>query len=114
MRNTLTTYEVKVKVKRGIPYYSSLLGMYIQDEIVKMFHRDARTGEQAMRGCEKHGRPISVRKADIERMQGNPERLKLDEMLLNPYEDAIAMDEFVWKKRNLRRANLGRDKNHLT
>ena len=110
MKNTLITYEVRVRVKSGIPHYSSLLGMYIQDEIVKMFHRDARTGEQAMQGCEKHGRPISFRKADIARMQGNPEKLKLDEMLLNPYEDAIAMDEFVWKKRNLRRKNSEKDK----
>jgi len=111
MKNTLTTYEVRVRVKSGTPYYSSFLGMHIQDEIVKMFHRDARTGEQAMRGCEKHGRPISFRKADIVRMQGNPEKLKLDEMLLNPYEDAIAMDEMIWKKRNTRIKNRGRDKN---
>ncbi len=36
--------------------------------------------------------------------------LKLDEQLVNPYENAIAMDEFVWQKRNIRIKNRGRDK----
>lgn len=110
MSNTLTTFEVKVKVKNSAKHYSSFLGMHVQDEIIKMFHRDARTGEQAMKGCEKHGRPISVRKADISKMQGNPENLKLDEMFVNPYENAIAMDEMIWKKRNTRIKNRGKDK----
>lgn len=110
MNDTLSTFEVKVKIKSGTKYYSSFLGMYVQDETVKMFHKDARTGDQAMKRCEKYGRPISVRKADIVKMIGDMGNLKLDEMFVNPYENAIAMDEFVWKKRNIRIKNRGRDK----
>ena len=110
MRNILTKYEVRVNVKNGSKRYSSFLGMYVQDEAIKMFHKDARTPKQAMMKCEKHGRPLSARKVSLDKMVGDMGNLKLDEQLVNPYENAIAMDEFVWQKRNIRIKNRGRDK----
>lgn len=113
MSITITTYEVKVKIKSGIERYSSFLGMYIQDEIIKMFHKDARTSEQAMQKCEKYGRPISAHKADVSKMYGNMEALPLMQEPYgggNLYENAIAMDEFIWKKKNREKRIKNREK----
>jgi len=109
MSSLLTTYEVKVKVKTGLKRYQSFLGMFVQDEIVKMFHQDAKSPRQAMQKCEKYGVPISVHKADITAMFGNPEKLSLLEEPYssgNPYETAIAMDEMIWQKKENRANRL--------
>ncbi len=106
MSGQLTTFEVKVKIKTGLKNYSSFLGMFVQNEITKMFHRDARTGGQAMKMCEKYGRPISAHKADVSKMLGNIENLPLEQEPYsdgNPYESAIAMDEFIWNKKERKR-----------
>ena len=118
-RQVIPTFEVKVKIKNGMKIYSSLLGMFVQEEITKMFHRDARTGNQAMRMCEKYGRPVSARKADVTKMLGNMENLSLEQEPYNdgnPYESAIAMDEFIWNKKNRKKRiqNQGKDKKDLT
>ena len=119
MSTHLTKFEVRVKVKDGIKHYSSFLGMFVQSETIKMFHRDARTGGQAMKRCEKYGRPISVRKADVSKMLGNMENLRLEQAPYsdgNPYESAIAMDEFIWnkKERKKRIQSQEKDKKDLT
>lgn len=112
----LPTFEVKVKVKDGSKIFSSFLGMFVQHETVKMFHKDARTGNQAMSMCEKYGRPISYHKADVSKMLGNMENLPLEQAPYsdgNPYDSAIAMDEFIWKKKDKRKKrieNQGKDK----
>jgi hypothetical protein len=110
MGASLPTFEVRVKVKSGSKRYQSFLGTYVQDEMTRMFHKEARSGEQAMQKCEKYGRPVSARKVDRENIQGHIENLKLDQPQENPYENAIAMDEMIWRKRNIRRDNLHKDK----
>ena len=116
MRNNNQTYEVRVLVKKkGSLHFSSHVGMYIEETITRMFHINARTPNQAGTRAEKYGRPISVRKVDIEKMSGDIEKLMLPEVFgaNNPYPDAIAMDEMVWKqksKRIQRRGNNGKDK----
>jgi len=134
----LTTYEVRVEVEkkgtercREINYYSgerlehkkvqekpfatiaSSYWVRTADKVVKMFHKDARTRKQAMQKCEKHGRPISARKINIEKIDGNIANLNLEELMVNPYENAVAMDEFVWRKRNIRIKHRQRDKKAL-
>jgi len=110
MRN-ITTFEVRVNVKKdGARRYQSFLAMHIQDEVTKVFHIDARTPEQAKKKAKKHGHPISVRKADVFKMVGNIEKIRLD--LVNPYPDAVAMDEMIWKKKK-RIKNREKDKNTL-
>ncbi len=106
------TFEVCVKVKQGAPRYQSSLGMYVRGEVTKMFHIDARTGEQAMQRCAKYGRPISCHKADAEKMLGDMEHLQLGQE--QPESMALAMDEFLWKKRNNRIKNHYKDKDGLT
>jgi len=117
----VTTFEVRVEVgKRGtercrpISYCGSertkskSLWVFVADKIVKMFHIEARTSEQARRKAKKYGRPISVRKADIASMVGCSENLSLE---LPPiYDNAVAMDEMIWLKRNNRIKNRTKDK----
>ncbi len=98
MSNT-QTFEVRVAVRqRGSRHFSSHVGMYIEAQVTKLFHKDARTGEQAMRMCEKYGRPLSFHKVDADMMRGDAERFALPNPS-NPYPNAIAMDEFIWKKK---------------
>lgn len=103
MSNHAQTYEVKVEVKRqGSEHFSSHVGMYIEDKTTKMFHFDTRTSEQATRKGEKHGRVISVRKANVERLRGDAGSIMAKLQLANPYPDAIAMDEMIWCRKNKR------------
>lgn len=110
MGNNIRTYEVRVEVeKKGSSHFSSHVGKHIQNKIIKMFHVDARTHEQAMQKVEKRGRPISARKVNVEEMGINIENLLLREPYgaKNPYPDAIAMDEMVWRKKNKRAERIG-------
>lgn len=109
MGNNINTFEVEVLVRgKGSRHYSSHVGMYIESHQVKMFHKDARTGGQAMRMCEKYGRPLSYHKVDYERMaRGNEDAV----ILQNPYPNAIAMDEFIWQKKDRKeRIEVNRNK----
>jgi hypothetical protein len=104
---------VLVKQGNGEKHYSNLIGGYIDEATVEMFHIDARTSEQACEKAEKYGRPLGARKANIDKIRGNPEYLKLDnppDVLQVGDNRAIAMDEMIWLKRNKRRKNLGKDK----
>ena len=69
-----------------------------------MFHIEANTPSQAGTRAEKYGRPLSVRKVDVEKMGGNIEKLLMPEVYgeSNPYPNAIAMDEMIWRKKNKR------------
>ncbi len=110
MSRTVETYEVRVNVKRnGAKHYSTHVGKYISDEITEMFHIDARTAKQAICKAEKYGRPIGARKADVDRMRGNPENFKLEQETPN-YSYAIMLDEMVWLKRNKRIGSQKKDK----
>lgn len=102
MGSNLQTFEVRVKVKKsGSKHFSYHVGMYIENETTKTFHKEARTGEQAMQKCEKYGRPISYQKVDVERIRPVENLQKLLEPYgaNNPYSNAIAMDEMIWRKK---------------
>ncbi|MCJ7655161.1 MAG: hypothetical protein MUO97_07700 [Dehalococcoidia bacterium] len=117
----LTMYEVRVEVEkqgsqrhREISFFRNmrvekkLLYINVGDKVVKMFHQDARTPEQASKKCEKYGRVISVRKADVGKMNGNLANLRLEQLPI--LTNAIAMDEMIWRRRNNRIKYRGRDK----
>ncbi len=109
--SNVQTYEVRVAVKRkGSRHFSSHVGMYIEYQMVKLFHQDARTGNQAMRKCEKYGRPLSARKVDGYKGVSNTQRLT-ESLVKNPYPNAIAMDEFVWQRKAKRAERLETKKN---
>lgn len=98
------------------PYYSGFgIGDYRNWEERKMKHIDARTHEQAKKKAEKYGRVLSVRKHISTRSYGKIENIKLDQeplpLIVPQFSKAIAMDEMIWKKRNVRRNNMQRDKN---
>lgn len=106
-------YEVRVRVKGKVPRgYSSLNGCYFYPKLIKMFHTLAKSTQQAMDKCRKHGEPISARKVNVGVMFKDIERLELEAPYGqgNPYNSALAMDEMIWHKRNARIANRHKDK----
>ncbi len=107
------TFEVRCVVKGNQRHYSYNLGQMVCDEITKMFHvRNVRTAEQARDRAErKWGHVVSVRKVS-EKIYGDIERLPLNEPMLFQPNKALALDEMVWKKHQIRRQqNLERDHN---
>ncbi len=103
MNNGIDTYEIRVAVTwKGSRHYSSQVGTYIENTMVKMFHKKAKSGQQAMRKCEKYGRPLSVRKVQPTDLSAI-EHLQLRQ---NPYPDAIAMGKFIWRKKGQRAERL--------
>lgn len=107
-------FEVKVKVK-GIPFeYYSRYGKYISHEVIKMFHFQRRTQEQAIEEGKRYGDVISCCKVKAEDSLKSIEALELNQDTVydqgNPYQSAMAMDSMIWKKRNKRRENLHKDK----
>jgi predicted HTH domain antitoxin len=118
MSSTLTYFEVEVMV-RGIPYeYYSRFGKRIGHDIVKMFHFERRTPEQAVEAGKRYGEVLTCRKADREKILGSVDGMSIDPIPTiydngNPYKNAMAMDDMIWKKRNIRRANLDKDKKDL-
>ncbi len=125
MGNNLHAFEVRVEVeKKGSERYSDILRRdtylkdrhsgYVADRVIKMFHFEKRTHEQAWKAGEKHGRVLSVRKFDAIEKLAKIERLVLP--LYNPYPDAIAMDEMIWRRKSGRLeriSNRGKDKNPI-
>lgn len=108
----MQTFEVRVLVKKkGTRHFSSHVGKWLEFTITKMFHIEAKTPAQAGARAQKYGRPISVRKVDVDRMRGNMEKLLLPDVYgaNNPYPNAIAMDEMIWKKK---RKRIGRRENN--
>ncbi len=82
-----------------------------------MLHYERRTAQQAMRVASKKGKVLSCRELSraevIEREADRIDSLPLDNALymnVNPYSNAVAMDEMIWKKRNNRRDNIQKDK----
>ena len=95
-------YAVRIRVKHGTPHYEilpNIKGLYYQDTIVKMKHIEARTQEQACKRASKYGEVLSVNKVDAVSRLKNIENIKLDIYDgINPYPNAIAMDEMIWQK----------------
>ena len=114
-------YEVRVVVEeKAMPHYSVHVSGRVRSTVTKMFHIFARTGQQACDKAWKYGRPIGVRKINREKVAGDIDNLRLEPQIIdvykngNPYRSALAMDEFMWQKRNSRRKNMTeKDKNPL-
>ncbi len=113
MSANLTLFEVRVKTN-GNSHHNKML---------KMFHIFARSGEQAVKKTKKHGRCVSVRKADPSMMYGNIEQLELNQAPYqegspyrsNPYQNADPYSgdspyEIGRQKRNKRINNRQKDK----
>jgi hypothetical protein len=120
MSSLLPTFEVRVLVRNdnGKKHYSIPVGGFINDEYenkdnVRMFHIEARNHHLAFDKAKKYGHPLSARKADKDRIRGNPENLKLDvipDVLQFGNNKALVQDEMIWLKRNNRRKNMGKDR----
>lgn len=98
-------FEVCVEVgHNGSRHFSSRMGMYIEDKIIKMFHIHAKTHNGAMEKAKRYGRPLHVRKPNLEKMGNSAESIfqRLSITQPNPYPNAIAMDEMVWIRKNKR------------
>ena len=82
-----------------------------------MLHYNRNTPKQAMDAGSCHGRVIFCRKVKRDKVLaiGSIEHMRLTPSITQvksrPYKSAIAMDEFIGQKRNLRRANSYKDKN---
>ena len=113
------TYEISVRIKGNKPIERLNWDSGEKfDKSVKMLHREARTAEQA---CDWvlnwasrlhiHLKILSCRKVDA---FGDLERRTAIQTDMpevpNPYKSALAMDEMVWKRRNLRRRSMIKDK----
>ena len=115
MGANLTTFEVRVRITGGLPIrYLDNYGQNQYPKEIKMFHVEARTSKQAINIKKKLGEIVSCRKTQVDRIVGNIESLPLNQdtmySLGNPYEDAVAMNDMIWKKRNKRRKNIHKDK----
>ena len=94
-------FEARVRVRnKNSKRYSSLLGMYIFDEAIKMFHINANHKEQASKKAEKYGDVLKVRKADVEKMGRSIEQLDLRQppTYVSEYLNAISMEEMIWQR----------------
>ncbi|KKN79308.1 hypothetical protein LCGC14_0340900 [marine sediment metagenome] len=126
MSRDIATFEVTVEVKkrgteklrrinfcgteqsRKKPYYARSA-----EKVVRMFHITARNPKKAGDRGKRHGKVLNVRKVNLEALIGNIESLPLNQPV-NPYKNAIAMDEMVWdKKKEDRRIKIEKDKNTL-
>ena len=118
MSANTTVFEVEVKVLQGrsdfkpIKYSSKVKGLYCKSElvrgqIIKMFHIESRTPEQAMQKGRKYGEPVSCRKMDVLSSLSSIEKLSLEQPTIygkgNPYKSAVAMGEMVWNKQRKNR-----------
>lgn len=108
---TFGTYQVRVEVRGETYEYYARYGKRISHTVIKMFHFDRRTPQQAIDEGAKHGKVISCCKVDYEVIAGNPENTQIDQHTIydRPL-NAVTLDEQIWKKRNIRRANLQKDK----
>lgn len=89
----------------------------VRNGITVMLNYNRGRSKQAMREGGKHGRVLFCRKANRDKIIGIGEiehmRLEPNKPVMvktSPYRSAIAMDELIGQKRNLRRDNLYRDK----
>lgn len=89
-------YEVKVKIpQRGLRY------------VIRTYLIEAKDSNRARERCRKHGIPLSAHKMEL---TNSIEHLQLIQPPLIKPSPAIAMDEFIWQKRNIRRNNMYKDK----
>jgi hypothetical protein len=100
-------FEVEVIVETGNKEYKPLnwygKAEWTRTKIRKMYHIPARNQNHAWKKAQKYGTPKSCHKIDAVSALSNIENIKLDQepiiSKLNPYLNAIAMDELIWKKK---------------
>ena len=89
----------------------------VRDGITVMLHYNRSNKDSAWQEAAKHGRVLFCRKANRDKVIGigEIEHMRLDDghmqVKSSPYRSAIAMDEMIGQKRNVRRDNQYRDKN---
>ena len=117
MSANMLTYEVRVIIRdENSQYYRCDIGKTVKREIVKMFHIEARTIDQAFNRANKYGRPISAKKismentlASIEAKDANGDYLILKDLKI-PYKNAVDMGYFIWnKKKNKVKEDIDKD-----
>ena len=107
---SLQRYEVRVVVPESDkPHYFHKFRMKnkyraqcILDKTLKVFHFWANDPAQAIDKAKKHGRPISARKVNRDKIMSDIEHIKLDQKQYgedNIFVNAIAMDELIWNKK---------------
>lgn len=110
MRGTLQKFEVMVEVTiKGSKHYSYRVGNHIESTTHrKMFHFNKRNKGQAIKAAEKHGRPVHCRKVNGDGITWDVDKLfeQIRYGATNPYPDAIAMDEMIWKKKGKRQDRI--------
>lgn len=111
----IDTYEIRIRQRGNVVQHVAKGNGIKFRKIIKMFHFDARTRKQAIEQARKHkGDILSCRKVSAESKLIAIEHLPLEEFniydAVNPFKNAVAMDEAIWNKRNKRRANMQRDK----
>jgi hypothetical protein len=102
-----TLFEVEVIVETGNKEYKPLSwygkAEWTRNKFRKMYHIYARNHSHAWKKAQKYGTPKSCYKVDVISGLANIENIKLDQEpmvgRLNPYPNAIAMDEMIWKKK---------------
>jgi hypothetical protein len=88
----------------------------VRDGLTVMLHYNRNNRDSARMEAAKHGRVLFCRKAnrDLVIGIGNIEYMRLDDrpvqVKTSPYRSAIAMDELIGQKRNVRRNNQYKDK----
>ncbi len=114
MSVNVATFEVRVKIRgdKPIRYHPWKDGEeYLK--VIKTYHIERRTAEQAVKAVNGIGTVLSCRKLDVTQIAGNIESLPLDNakyVNLSPYKSAVAMEEMIWDKHKKRRKNLLKEK----
>ena len=82
------------------------------DGKISTYHFDKRHPEQSIEAAKRYGKVRGVHKVKYTDVFGDIEHLQLNQAPLseNPYESALHMDEFIWKKRNNRIKNSVKDR----
>lgn len=112
-----TVFEVRVEIKGDSPIrWHPWKDGAEYDKLLKTLHIRRRTPKQAKCEASKYGKVLSCRKLDVAIIAGDIEKLPLDNhkyVNVNPYSNAVAMDELIWKKRKTRRKNIQKDKSPI-
>ncbi len=119
MSANISTFAVKVKIKSEPYEYYARFGKRISHEIIKMFHFERRSPQQAIQAGRRYGEVVSCEKVNIDEVKDA--LYSIEDMQLDYQSDVyvkgdsnknMTTDEMVWRKRNLRRGNMHKDKNN--
>jgi hypothetical protein len=110
-----TTFEIRIMERGALIRHTNWDDGAQYEKTVKMFHIEARTRQQAIDKVRKHkGKILSCRHVDVSPALHSIEKIQLDNFniydAVNPYKNAIAMDEMIMRKRTKRRDNIYKDK----